>query len=1506
MAMAVACLPWLQRRGRITNLDADDTKVNAGSPSHCAAPTCHHVTGTAKRVTTESPSSIKQDTSQLAQSAGQQYSKAVSRCGANHAVRDSLIMSTTSEIITIVTLSGEDCIYQNPASVAWLGQYSATNTRRTSLESRPEESFGATPSEIGGGEGAAWPPARNGPFPLQDQNHNQGHHNHHPDVLSEIFSCEPEKLQSMLEELTRDQDARTNEWKGLVRMNVRKTVNTTAAAAAAGAINERAAGATSADIRTSPTAVSPFLSTSLPPLMQTPLGAAVTATAVTAGGAMASMVTATSTAPVDAEQPISPSAVSFRTFCSGGYGDEQLGDDNEPDGVEEHVAAAAGGGGGSRIGAVSSIAAQRRLRRRSMPALGQYSNPNNAEASFLLSSVPGVVLDLSDRLQLEAALNMSYGECAGTGGAAVGCRTNAGDGVHMMERTGMMAEDEVSERQALPAVVGAVVSETAASRRATNRGLGASIKNSIALPPSPEPPPQRQQMNAVLNCREAANVFVRTTPHNSNIDMDEGVGVGVDVGGGGGVGGEGPYGQGFRVLSNFIKRGSIMSYRRHSMDSIVGNLSALTPIPSSSALPSLTGIPCGENYDSNGGGSCFPSLLPVLDPEAAEATEATEATEAAMGLPLSDEYASVAAAEAIAPGVAVMTTRSLQLHDNGEMLYDIDDVSLTTKASPKRPPTWSPRHFQAAQDGLPGLSGSGIGPSLRSGLKTLLSRVLHRSTAGGYDGGCSSSDERSSSGGRLGSSAATMATAVEGSPGDCRKVYGDVRVSNSSLWSQRRLATEAIPAVLPETGQSRWLTLATGTAPAAAAVAAGPPMYSSASSMRATARPRVPCLRKTVSYNSGVMAVQPSPPPPPLNEFGVLRTSSRRLLSRALQQRRNVAGAGAVGSSMPTGVDVAAAAAAVTETEEVTTFTAGRIDGGGVGGRPSSLPYRPWSAVTAAPPQRSLGRTRSCRRVLSLPPDGFLGIHNSHLRAAAGGSGSGSSGISLSARTVSYSATTKPAAQIWVAQPTPMSMPLPLPLAMPLHAVTFAGSLRTAPPAAVFLTAGTTSLKRNPSIRVPTDSGFINSTARGGSGVSGGGGGGSTGLMGSPPMLGSQGSMSSIRSETRTEINPGSASAAFPLSRAAAAASCLTPSCTPLVVETALVSENSTTPTPATAPAPPFLPAVSASVVHGTDGVQEVWHEVWARRAVDPILGEDVIIVAQHDVTARVVSERHLALVMETEHRLLEQLYPRHILEGIVEYWTANCAAEDSFAAAAPPVPASGSVAATAAAAAVASSSFSRSWRPSVRDPYALATWHPEVTLLFADICGFTPLCKEMEPRAVMHMLNALFSRFDSQLDKCGVFKVETIGDCYFAAGGLVDTDQDGMTTVRSRRGSDDQRQHALEVFEFAHAMLSAAKEVIIPTTGRAVQIRIGLHTGPVVSGVVGTRMPRFCLFGDTVNTASRMESTGVPGAVHVSEVTYSQLKDLPGWVPTGGVEVKGKGHMKTYVNFCAVQDPIA
>ncbi|KXZ42723.1 hypothetical protein GPECTOR_122g464 [Gonium pectorale] len=262
--------------------------------------------------------------------------------------------------------------------------------------------------------------------------------------------------------------------------------------------------------------------------------------------------------------------------------------------------------------------------------------------------------------------------------------------------------------------------------------------------------------------------------------------------------------------------------------------------------------------------------------------------------------------------------------------------------------------------------------------------------------------------------------------------------------------------------------------------------------------------------------------------------------------------------------------------------------------------------------------------------------------------------------------------------------------------------------------------------------------------------------------------------------------------------------------------------------------------------------------------------MATTDVTAKVEAERQIAFVTEAQHRLLEDMFPRHVLAYMTEEGGPWNVPPDAATAGRP-----------------GSASYQR---PVVRDINKLATSHNKVTLLFADIQGFTPMCKALEPRVVMAFLNDLFTRFDCRLQEFGVYKasVETIGDCYFVAGGLIGEDETGTAVVRSRKSQEDP-QHAQK------AMLSAASQVRLPTTGGPVRMRIGIHTGPVVSGVVGQRMPRFCLFGDTVNTASRMESTGVPGCIHASETAQALLREED-WASTGGIEVKGKGRMNTFL----------
>lgn len=176
---------------------------------------------------------------------------------------------------------------------------------------------------------------------------------------------------------------------------------------------------------------------------------------------------------------------------------------------------------------------------------------------------------------------------------------------------------------------------------------------------------------------------------------------------------------------------------------------------------------------------------------------------------------------------------------------------------------------------------------------------------------------------------------------------------------------------------------------------------------------------------------------------------------------------------------------------------------------------------------------------------------------------------------------------------------------------------------------------------------------------------------------------------------------------------------------------------------------------------------------------------------------------------------------------------------------------------------------------------HPCVTILFSDIVGWTNIAESIPTSAVITLLNQLFSAFDALLDEHGVFKVETIGDAYMVAAG-----HDGCA------------DHAKRIMLMGLSMLEAVRGVR-PPPGMRLQIRVGVHSGPAFTGVVGQRVPRYCFFGDTVNVSSRMESNGVPGCIHISQAARDRLGDvvLPGANITsrGAIDVKGKGRMETH-----------
>ena len=172
-----------------------------------------------------------------------------------------------------------------------------------------------------------------------------------------------------------------------------------------------------------------------------------------------------------------------------------------------------------------------------------------------------------------------------------------------------------------------------------------------------------------------------------------------------------------------------------------------------------------------------------------------------------------------------------------------------------------------------------------------------------------------------------------------------------------------------------------------------------------------------------------------------------------------------------------------------------------------------------------------------------------------------------------------------------------------------------------------------------------------------------------------------------------------------------------------------------------------------------------------------------------------------------------------------------------------------------------------------------DVSVLFVDLVGSTSLADALAPSDLVAVLNRVFSAFDDLTDRHGLEKVKTVGDAYIAVGGLPTPDPNHLTSAA----------------KLALAIRDEMHRYSVPELG-PLEIRLGLHAGPVVAGVIGKRKFSYDIWGDTVNTAARMESTGIPGEVQVTATVQQRLQREFDFEPRGAITVKGKGQMETFL----------
>jgi class 3 adenylate cyclase len=184
-----------------------------------------------------------------------------------------------------------------------------------------------------------------------------------------------------------------------------------------------------------------------------------------------------------------------------------------------------------------------------------------------------------------------------------------------------------------------------------------------------------------------------------------------------------------------------------------------------------------------------------------------------------------------------------------------------------------------------------------------------------------------------------------------------------------------------------------------------------------------------------------------------------------------------------------------------------------------------------------------------------------------------------------------------------------------------------------------------------------------------------------------------------------------------------------------------------------------------------------------------------------------------------------------------------------------------------------------MREPGTIAERFSTVTIMFTDIVRFTELSSRVSAEELVALLNEIFSAFDELVEKHGLEKIKTIGDSYMAVA--------GVPTLRE--------DHPAAVADFALDMLDVVARLNV-SRAEPIRIRTGIHTGPVVAGVIGTKRFAYDLWGDAVNTASRMESHALPDTIQVTRATYERLRERYELRRRGVIEVKGKGEMVTYL----------